>query len=68
MTPEQMRNVADRLRRRYPPPHPGMTPGRYVSCETVHAFADALDEEAHAEEQDHALEVAEERRALGLEP
>lgn len=51
MTPAQLRAVAERLRRRYPPPVPTMTPGRYVSCEVMWEFARALDEQAAEEER-----------------
>lgn len=51
MTPAQLRAVADRLRRRYPPPDPAMTPGRYLSCGAMHEIAYALDEQAAEEER-----------------
>lgn len=51
MTPEQLRAVAERIRIRYPAPHPGMTPGRYVSAEAMRALADAVEDQAFEEEQ-----------------
>jgi hypothetical protein len=43
---EQLRHVAEELRRRYTPPTPTMRPHTYTSHEAINALADAIDIEA----------------------
>lgn len=50
MTPEQLRMVAARIRRRWSPPDAfRMSPAEYVSHEAMHALAWALEEQAEEE-------------------
>lgn len=43
---DQLREVAEHLRRRYSPPSVAMSPARYVVHEAMHALAASLDEVA----------------------
>jgi len=44
VTPEQLRALATRLRRKYPPPAPLQSAGQYVRNLAMHELADGLDE------------------------